>query len=259
MRPHQQAGSASAAPAAPAAVVQRRHRVEKMRHAPHAVAERGAHLLERPVGVSRRKDDARAREVAQRRGAGHLRRERDEGPSVAQRRQQLHVARAQFAELRRVVRARARGVDERPFDVDARDAGHARLDRLAHRFDGARDRAEVLADEGRQEGRGAEAPMRRADGPDRGHVRIVVEERAAAAIHLAVDEAGHEPRARQVDAPRLAHASVGGGHDSGDARAVEEHGAIGGEAFVEQHACRGEGEHQRVCVTLRRWGGLSGS
>src|SRR5207344_2284939 len=122
----------------------------------------------------------------------------------------------------RIVRAAASLVDEGPFDVDAGDTGDMRRDRLPHGLDGAGDDGEVFADErGKESGR-AEAPVGGADGPDRRNARVIVEERAAAAVHLAIDEAGHEVRAAQVFALRAVDARVRSRHDIDDASAVHE-------------------------------------
>ena len=61
----------------------------------------------------------------------------------------------------------AGAIQERPFDVDAEHAGHARHDGRLHRRDRARNHVEIVADQRGQEARGAEAPMRAADGADR--------------------------------------------------------------------------------------------
>ena len=63
---------------------------------------------------------------------------------------------------------------------------------VAHRLDRLRHLLARIGDEGRQEAGGAEAAMRGADGADALDAARVVEEHAAAAVHLHVDEARRE-------------------------------------------------------------------
>src|SRR3546814_15135995 len=60
-------------------------------------------------------------------------------------------------------------------------------------------RSRRVADQGRQEGGGAEARVRGADRRDRFDIDLVVEQYAAAAVDLRVDEAGQQPAAFEVD------------------------------------------------------------
>ncbi len=61
------------------------------------------------------------------------------------------------------------------------------------------DHGQVVADQGRQEARGAIGPMGRADGGDGLDGGGVVEQHPAAAIDLGVDEAGDQQAAVEVD------------------------------------------------------------
>jgi hypothetical protein len=56
-----------------------------------------------------------------------------------------------------------------------------------------------VGDQRREQGRGAKSDMRIAYGADRVDTRAVIEKRAAAAIDLNIDEAGHEHAALQFD------------------------------------------------------------
>jgi hypothetical protein len=227
------------------AVRERRHRVEEVRHARDAVAEGFAHFLEGAVGVSRAHDDTGAHEGADRRGRGELRGQRDEGAADGEGGEERHALAVEVAEFRRIVRALAQRADERAFDVQSDESRNARGDRLAHRPDRARDHGEVVADERRQEPRRAIEPMRRADPADGFDARGVVEEHAAAAVHLAVDEAGHEARAAKVMLRGAPAAWVAGVGDGVDARSVEQHHAVVHETLVEQDARVVERQHVR--------------
>jgi len=157
------------------------------------------------------------------------------------------------------VHALALGADERPLDVHADDAGHALGNRLAHGIHRMGDHLEVVADQRRQESRGAEAPVRTADVADRVDRRRLVEEHAAAAVHLRVDEARHQHRTLQVMAARALDARIAPGGDRDDAAVVHEHGAALDESLVGEDGPVDDGIHQWVRVTFCRCGGLSGS
>ena len=92
---------------------------------------------------------------------------------------------------------------ERPLEVDAGDARHACVDRLAHGGDRRRH-----AGSGRsvmKVGSRAVEPcsaMGLREQAERGRVRALVEQDAAAAIDLRVDEAGRQHAARQLDSAR---------------------------------------------------------
>ena len=57
----------------------------------------------------------------------------------------------------------------------------------------------VVADQGRQQAGGAVAPVGLADGADALDARLVVEQNAAAAVHLNVDEAWRQQAAIEID------------------------------------------------------------
>ena len=104
----------------------------------------------------------------------------------------------ELAQLRRVVHALARDAEKGTLDVDAEHARHAGVDGAAHRGDGPRHHVEVVADQGRQEAGGAKAAVRRTDGADRLNGRVIVEQHAAAAVDLHVDETGQQQAATEV-------------------------------------------------------------
>ena len=158
-------------------------------------------------------------------GVRHLGRERHERAADAERGEQLHAARVEVAELGRIVGALAQRVDERALDVHADHAGHARLDGRAHR---ARSRAAITERSSLMSvGRNPVVPKRRCAAPMAriaSTLGIVVEEHAAAAVHLAVDEPGRRQAPSQVAALGLHDARIVLGHDRGDALAFDEHG-----------------------------------
>ncbi len=144
--------------------------------------------------------------------------------------------------------------------MDAEHSGHPGGERFAHRADGAAEGRQVAADQGGQEAGGAEAAVRGADRADGRDIGGVVEEGAAAAVHLRVDEAGQQQPALQVMALRAGQPCIGGGHHIQDAAALEQHGVILDEApAVQDAAIEQRAQHQTVSVTLLRCGGRSGS
>ncbi len=91
-------------------------------------------------------------------------------------------------------------------------------------------------------------------------VRRVVEEHAAAAIHLQVDESRQQQIAAQVDLGRAAAARMILGNDVENAAALEQHAPAFDERLPAQHppVVKRNG-HQTVSVTFLRFGGRSGS
>ena len=85
--------------------------------------------------------------------------------------------------------ALALGIDERPLDMDPERAGHA-FARLASGGQRRVKHARSVGHDRRQEGGHASAPMRGGDRGDPLNGRLGVEQHAAAAIDLPIDEAG---------------------------------------------------------------------
>ena len=97
--------------------------------------------------------------------------------------------------------ALAARIDERPLDMHAERAGNAPLGRAR----GGERRGQHLrrvGDDGRQKAGDALAPVRGGDFRDRLDRRLGVEQHAAAAVDLPVDEAGREDSAAEIDAAR---------------------------------------------------------
>ncbi len=84
-------------------------------------------------------------------------------------------------------------VDERAFDMDADDPGHALFDRGIDGRERGGDLCGGIADQRGQESGRAEPRMRFADRRDRRDVDLVVEQHPAAAIDLRVDKSGKQP------------------------------------------------------------------
>jgi hypothetical protein len=102
--------------------------------------------------------------------------------------------------------------------MNADHPGHARIDRAIDRIECARDHVGRVADQGRQERGCAERRMRGADRGDALDRRHVVEQHAATAVDLRVDEPRHQPTAIEIDDVFTGRARV----DPGDA-AVGDH------------------------------------
>ena len=100
--------------------------------------------------------------------------------------------------------------------------------------------------------------MRRTDRGDALDGRLVVEQHAAAAVDLRIDEAGNEPAVLEVDRVRRRTVECGYRHDPAaldrDRRAGQQ--GVGGDdrAVYEMHLQR----THTVFVTLLRWSGASG-
>ena len=90
------------------------------------------------------------------------------------------------------------GIDERPFDMDPERAGHA-FARLARGGERRVKHARRVGHDRRQEGGHAGAAMRGGDRRDSLDGRIGVEQHAAAAVDLPIDEAGAENSAAEID------------------------------------------------------------
>src|SRR5579871_3656787 len=156
--------------------------------------------------------------------------------------------------------ALARDVEEGSLDMDSEHPGHACGDRGANRCDGARDDLQIGADECGKKSGGAEAPVCAADRRNRLYARGIVEQYAAAAIHLRVDESRQQQRPAEIVPSSRAAARIGGGEHVEDSTMLDEHASILHELAPAQHAAIDEGEaHHTVSVTLVRCAGRSGS
>jgi hypothetical protein len=165
----------------------------------------------------------------------------------------------EVTQLAGVVHAAPRMREERPLDVNAQYTRHTLRDGGAHGLDGLSDHVQVVTDQRRQETRGPEAPVRGADRGDGFDAGMFVEQHAAAAVHLRVEEAGCQHAALEVYQPVGTRDAAGADHGL-DAAIAHQQGLAGFEAVVGQYPAVAEClEHQIVSVTLFRCGGRSGS
>jgi hypothetical protein len=148
-------------------------------------------------------------------------------------------------------------VEEGTLDMDAEHTRNPSFDRGVDGGDGPGDDIEIVADQRGQEAGGAELAVGAADRGDAFDGWLVVEQHAAAAIHLEIDEAGEEV---SLEFEML---NMGGafcrGTDGSDPAALDEHVAVRFETVWRQDAAGkdGKGAH-RVSVTFLRCGGSSG-
>ena len=127
-----------------------------------------------------------------------FRRQRDQRPAGAgEFAQFLQVAGARLRDPIRPVDPRTPRTDERPFQMQAEDAIPT-ADRASRR-DGRPHLLAGVGDQGRQARRGAKAAVRPGDGAHALGRRLIVEENAASAVDLQIDEArGQEGAGRQA-------------------------------------------------------------
>ena len=225
-------------------VAERAHGIEQVGDAGEPVRHRRVHRVGVGLAVTGGDDDAARGERGDIRRCHALRCQCHQGATGGERGEQVDVALGWRPDRPRVMRPAARGVDVRPFEVDAEDSRLARVHRLAHRRDRPRHVGARAGDEGREEARGAEGAMGATDRRDRCRRRRVVEHHAAAAVDLEVDEPGGERAARE---PR----GAGGGgdrvlrHDVADCAVRQQQGATGGEPLRRVQPGAHQGLHHR--------------
>ena len=144
--------------------------------------------------------------------------------------------------------------------MDAEHTGHARIDRGTNGGEPLPDDLQVVADQGRHETRGSEAPVGTTDRSDRVQRWLGIEQHAASAIDLCVDEPRQQDASAEVPPLGAPADRVIAVDDAGDAARVEQHRPILQNAVISEHAAVDESDrHQTVSVTLERCGGRSGS
>ena len=191
-------------------------------------------------------------------GRHPLRRQRQQRHAVPRRRQQVEIRLGRRPQHRLVMHPGTFRRQERPLEMDAEHLGH----RLGGFIDGGACRAHLVggvADQGRQQPGGAEAPMRRDDRGDPRGGRRVVEQHIAAAIDLGIDKARCEPASCRHVMHRHPGRNLRARHQADDIRARDQHRSIAMNACPVEHGVGGDRVPHRVRVTLRRWRGRSGS
>ena len=231
-----------------------------MRETADAGIESGADVFVTAGGVSRAQQHAARDERADGIGRDAFRRQRHHGDAMAQRRHQFDLHLVGHAEFPGIVRALARRRQIRAFQMQTENPRHALRDRIACRGDRVAHHCVIVADQGRQQACRAEASMRLRDAPQRIDGGRVVEQHAAAAVHLDVDETWQQLVAPQIALRPRMRRHIGGIADRSDASVGDHHrqavdqAASGQHAAVDQHA-----PAHTVSVTLLRCGGTSGS
>ena len=135
--------------------------------------------------------------------------------------------------------ARTARTDERPFQVQAEDAvpagdGTRRRDRAPHLLAG-------VGDQGRQARGRAKAAVRPGDFAHAVRGRPIVEEHAAPAIDLQIDEARGQDRAGRQARPRPIVGNLAGGPDPVDAAVPNQHRGVGMPAVAVENTVRQDG------------------
>src|SRR5580700_5642539 len=124
----------------------------------------------------------------------------------------------------------------------------------------ARTMVSIVADQRGQKTGGAEAPVGLADGAYGFRARVVVEQYAAAAVDLHVDESGQQQLSAEVDDLASEAARILRIDQGFDARARKQQSLSAHDALTGQQPAVGEcRSHHIVSVTLRRCAGWSGS
>ena len=144
--------------------------------------------------------------------------------------------------------------------MDPEAAGNAGRQCCTGRLDGGKGHGGAVGDDRRQQRRRAVAGVGGADGADAFDIRRVIEEDAAAAIHLDVDEAGRQQSAGEIDALDFGAKARHRQHGF-DAVAGNQHGVIGEPGFAVENLGPDERETlvHTVSVTFERPRGTSGS
>ena len=230
-----------------------------MREAAYARIEGGLQLIVSRIRVPGGHDDAGLGQCADDRGRRAFGRQRHHGYAAVRRGQQLHRILIEAAQFAGIVHTAAFVAEERTFDVDAEHAGHAARDGFAHRVNRLLHDVQIVADQRGQKSRGPETAMSTANGGDGLDARVAIEQHAAAAVHLRVDESGHQQLPVEIDgvigADDLARID-----DGLDASGANQQSSAALDAGVGQQLSVLEGQqHQTVSVTLLRCGGRSGS
>ena len=191
-----------------------------------------------------------------------LRRQGDQQNSLARRSQDGEVVRARPPDAARVVHAGLFGRQKRPLEVKPEhawlptDREVGRVQRKFHFF-------RAVGYERRQQACRAGFSMRRRDGANALHGRLIVEQNIAAAVDLQIDEAGGQPCALGQGANGNGPRQVRRRHEVRDASTVHDHGGALAHVGPVEHMVRGYCVQRRfahlVSVTFCRCRGRSTS
>ena len=209
--------------------------------------------------MTRGDDHAIFDEGLDRSGRDAFRRGRQQRHSACQRFDHVQFGGVRRVEKPRVVHAAPRAAEIRTFEMDAQHAGYVVGDGRVDRRERAAHLVRTVADERWQKTRRAELSVRRTDCADTVHVGPVVEQHAAAAVDLRVDEAWQQNQSTQVVDFDIRRDVACRDHGL-DATVFDEHGDIVVPTLPGKYACIDEcRRHHTVSVTLARCGGRSGS
>ncbi len=231
-----------------------RHGVEQMREAAHAGVERSPRRRVVGAAVITGNDDAALDQTADCLRADALEARRDQRAATAQRRSRGNVAALRDSKFCRIVDSAAFRGEIGALEVDAEHARYAGTDGLDATRGDCRARQRRRRPSSASAGIVVPRPgMRRAYAPDRIDARRVVEQHAAAAVIMAVDETRNEAGAMQIMHVGAADARVRCLGSAADAAAVDEDSMPGEKAVAGEDA--GDDEDASVftvSVTLRR-------
>ena len=159
----------------------------------------------------------------------------------------------------RVVGAASLRVDERALDVNPENARAALAAGNGDCFDCGLENLFTVGDHRRQQAGRAESAMGKGNAADAVGRRLLVEESAAAAVHLRIDEARRQESALEIDlADRLRQAARR--NDGLDAGVFDDDRGTGDDRSPVEDPGAGQGEPaHRVSVTFLRSRGRSGS
>ncbi len=175
-------------------------------------------------------------------------------------RRQRHHARPRLDQKARVgvghrsdmalwMRALATRIDERTLDMHPERS----RDVLAAGFERVREHLGRIGHDRRRQRSGPEATVRRDDAADRFRRRRGVEEIAASAVDLPINEARRNDAAAEIDDRR--HRFLVDGDDCADLTALDDERAVVTPTVAVKQTRAHENLHQRVSVILRRfWG-----
>ena len=194
-----------------------------------------------PIEI-RTPDGGQRPDKARRNAFGRQRHQRSAG--AGEFAQFLQIARTGLRDPIGPVNARTPRTDERPFQVQTEDAVAA-ADRASRR-DGGPHLLARIGDQGRQARRRAKATVRPGNGAHAVGRRLIVEENAAAAVDLQIDEArgqegaGRQPRLRPVGR------NLAPGPKSDDAAVPNQHRGFGMPAVTVKNTVRQDGMAVRL-------------